>query len=74
MRKIKQLWNDNQLKLNGVYIDCVTKENADYIKRLEDTLYTIAIGVPSGINEAGPEKLARTILEMDNMPGINNKG
>lgn len=65
MKKIEQPWNDNRLKLNGVYIDCVTKENADYIRSLEATLYAIAIGAfpPAKTNnDAEAEKLARKVL------------
>lgn len=28
---IEQPWGDHRLKMNGVYIGCVTKENADQI-------------------------------------------
>lgn len=34
--KIEQPWNDYRLKLNGRYIGCVTKENADFIMRLQE--------------------------------------
>lgn len=67
MKKIEQPWNDNRLKLNGVYIGCVTKENADYIKRLEEVLYTIAIGAFSSSkteHDAEAEKIARKVLEI----------
>lgn len=32
---IEQPWNDHRIKLNDVYIGCVTKENADYLIGLE---------------------------------------
>ena len=63
MKKIEQPWNDQRLKINGIYIGCVTKENAEYILSLEQTLYAIAIGAfPVGGSEA--EKLARKMLDM----------
>ena len=65
--KIEQQWNDCRLKLNGVYIGCVTKENADYIKRLEETLQAIAFGT-FGFDQtaiARVQNFARTVLEME---------
>ena len=38
---IEQPWNDDRLKLNGMYIGCVTKANADYIRGLESALVSI---------------------------------
>lgn len=35
MLKIEQPWGDDRLKMNGVFIGCVTKENADTIMRLQ---------------------------------------
>ena len=65
--KIERPWNDNRLKLNGVYIGCVTKENADYIKRLEETLQAIAFGAfgfdPQAI--ARVQAFAKTVLEQE---------
>jgi hypothetical protein len=29
--RLQQPWNDERLKLNGVYIGCVTKQNADIL-------------------------------------------
>jgi len=67
MRKIEQPWNDNRLKLNGVYIGCVTKENADYIKRLEEALQAISVGAfgfdPQAI--ARVQTFAKTVLERE---------
>lgn len=33
--KIEQPWGDHRLKMNGVFIGCVTKENADTIMALQ---------------------------------------
>lgn len=33
--KIEQPWGDNRLKMNGVFIGCVSKENADTIMALQ---------------------------------------
>lgn len=63
-KKIEQPWGDYRLKLNGTYIGCSTKENADYIMALEGVLYSIAIGAfPQG--EAAAENLARNFFGME---------
>jgi len=33
--EIEQPWNDDRLKMNGVFIGCVTKQNADQIMRMQ---------------------------------------
>lgn len=33
--KIEQPWEDHRLKMNGVFIGCVTKENADTVMALQ---------------------------------------
>jgi len=36
--EIEQPWNDDRLKMNGVFIGCVTKDNADHIMRMQEEL------------------------------------
>lgn len=33
--KIEQPWGDHRLKMNGVFVGCVTKENAETIMALQ---------------------------------------
>lgn len=39
---IAQPWKDDRLLMNGKYIGCVTKENADLIMRMQDILILLA--------------------------------
>lgn len=40
---IEQPWNDDRLKMNGVFIGCVKKENADHIMRMQEELARLRV-------------------------------
>lgn len=40
---IEQPWNDDRLKMNGVFIGCVKKENADHIMRMQEELASLRV-------------------------------
>ncbi len=39
---ITQPWQDDRLLMNGKYIGCATKDNADLIMRMQDILILLA--------------------------------
>ena len=39
---ITQPWQDDRILMNGKYIGCVTKENADMIMRMQDIVFQLA--------------------------------
>lgn len=45
---IEQPWGDERLKMNGAFIGCVTKQNADEIMRLQTSLNELARYFTSG--------------------------
>lgn len=56
---ITQPWNDDRLKLNGRFIGCITKENADIIMKLQSDV----IMLQATVAELQAELQAKNDLE-----------
>lgn len=59
--QLEQPWGDDRLKLNGVYIGCVTKQNAD-ILIAQDAISRCVYQFIDRMNDVCPEDTADTIM------------
>ena len=59
---ITQPWQDDRLLMNGKYIGCVTKENADLIMMMQDVVIRLAQKQETGMTLI-LHCIARSIVE-----------
>jgi hypothetical protein len=59
---ITQPWQDDRILMNGKYIGCVTKENADLIMMMQDVIIQLAKAPEHGLSFV-LQMQAKSILE-----------